>query len=178
MAIQVLPINDLNNRHVGLTKAIAKCFLEAAIVCLDKHHEPPQIFSIDNGSNQIDASAKWKPADARTKAAWANEIDATEWGAYGFAIAGIELSEGLYAVHRAETRTGADYYIAPKGHSFDDLESALRLEVSGTGSDDLAVLDSRLNVKVKQASSGHSNLPAIAAVVGFRLKLIKLEKVS
>lgn len=125
----------------------------------------------------MDATAKWKPSDNRTKAAWANEIDATEWGAYGFAIAALELSEDLYAIHRAETKTGADYYIAPSGRSYDDLEEALRLEVSGTASAELAVLESRLNIKVKQASSGQSNLPAIAAVVGFRLKLIKLRRV-
>ncbi len=161
-----------------MTRAIADCFLEAAAVCLDRYYGSPQIFSIFNGSKRIDAMAKWNPSNAKTKAAWANEIDATEWGAYGFAIAAVELSEDLYAIHRAETKTGADYYVAPKGHSYDDLEKALRLEVSGTASDNSSVLDSRLNMKTEQASSGHSNLPAIAAVVGFRLKLIKLRMVQ
>ena len=178
MPVQFLPIDKLEKRHVGLTKAIAEYFLEAGTVCLDRHHEPPQVFLIRNGSQQIEATVKWNPSNDQTKAAWANEIDATECGAYGFAIAALELSENLYAIHRAETKTGADYYIAPKGHSYDDLENALRLEVSGTASDDLAVLDSRLNIKVKQASSGQSNLPAIAAVVGFQLKLIRLRRVQ
>ena len=178
MPVPILPIENLEKRHAGLTRAIAECFLEAATVCLDRHHVPPQVFSILNGSRQIDATTKWNPSNDRTKAAWANEIDATEWGACGFAIAALELSEDLFAVHRAETKTGADYYIAAKGHSYDDLENALRLEVSGTASDDLAVLDSRLNIKVKQTSSGQSNLPAIAAVVGFQLKLIKLRRVQ
>lgn len=172
-----LPIKDLDKRHPGLTRSIANCFLEAASVCLDRHHKPPQTFTILNGSIQIDANAKWKPSSGRNKAAWANEIDATEWGAYGFAIAAVELSEELYAIHRAETKTGADYYVAPKGNSFDDLENAFRLEVSGTASDDGSVIDSRLHLKIRQASIGNSNLPAIAIVVGFRLKLIKLRRV-
>jgi hypothetical protein len=178
LVVRVLPFENLHERHVGVTKAIADSFLEAAIVCLDKHHVPPQLFSILNGNDQVDANASWKPSDDRTKSAWANEIDATEWGAYGFAIAALEVSEDLYAIHRAETRTGSDYYIAPLGHSYDDLEDALRLEVSGTASDDLAVFESRLNTKIKQAKSGQSNLPAVAAVVGFRLKLIKIRRVS
>lgn len=177
MSVPILPIDNLDERHTGLTKAIAASFLEAATVCLDKHHAPPQVFSIFNDANQIDATTKWRPSDNRTKAAWANEIDAIEWGAYCFAIAALELSQNLYAVHRAETKTGADYYIAPKGNSSDDLENALRLEISGTGSDDLAAIEYRLNDKVRQTLRGQSNLPAIAAVVGFRLRLIKVRRV-
>lgn len=178
MPVAILPIENLDERHPGLTRALADCFLEAATVCLDRHHISPQIFSILNDSKQIDATANWNSSSTQIKAAWANEIDATEWGAYGFAIAAVELSEDLYAIHRAETKTGADYYIAPKGYTYNDLEDALRLEVSGTASDDSSVFDSRLKVKIKQASSGQSNLPAIAVVVGFRLKLIKLQRVQ
>jgi len=177
LPIYIFPIQDLEKRHPGLTKAIATCFLEAASVCLDRHHSPPQTFTISNESKKIDANANWVPPSSQQKAAWANEIDTTEWGAYGFAIAAVELIENMYAIHRAETKTGADYYIAPLGHSYDDLENALRLEVSGTSSDDISTLNTRLKIKVEQASKGKSNLPAIAVVVGFCLKLIKLSKV-
>ena len=39
------------------------------------------------------------------------------------AIAATELCFGLYAVCRAETLTGADYYIRPDPNSVEDLES-------------------------------------------------------
>jgi len=74
---------------------------------------------------------EWEATDDRTKHAWANEIDATEAGAYACVLAAVELTSGMVAVYRAETKTGADYYIVPAGNSVDDLENCLRLEVSG-----------------------------------------------
>jgi hypothetical protein len=121
---------------------------------------------------------EWDPTDSRIRAAWANEIDATEAGAYACAIAAVELSEGLFAIRRAETRTGADYYVAPIGQAPDDFENSFRLEVSGIDAGQSAMVERRLRDKVQQAIRGDSNLPAIAAVVGFRAKLIKLEHVD
>jgi len=78
---------------------------------------------------------------------------------------------------RAETLTGADYYVAPRGTDPDDLENCLRLEVSGThlGANEVK---RRLAQKVRQAQKGKSNLPALAAVVGFRSKLISMKPVE
>jgi hypothetical protein len=49
--------------------------------------------------------------------------------------------------------------------------------VSGTDSDKYEV-KRRLNSKIRQAKEGKSNLPAYAAVVGFRVKLISIQKVD
>jgi hypothetical protein len=84
----------------------------------------------------------------------------------------------LCAISRAETLTGADYYIAPIGRSTDHLEDCLRLEVSGTDSDSTYEVQRRLRSKIKQAKQGISNLPALAVVVGFRVKLIVMEAVE
>ena len=118
--------------------------------------------------------AEWEPTDSRTKGTWANEIDATENGAYACALAAAEVSKGLVAVHRAETRTGADWYVAPKGKTFEDLEDCLRLEVSGVDHGPESAVLQRLKVKLKQAAAGESNLPAMAGVVGFKAALILL----
>ena len=77
----------------------------------------------------------WEPPDERCRGAWANQDDATRDGAYACALAATELVLGLYAIHRAQTRTGADYYVAPLNHASEDLEGWYRLEVSGTNSD-------------------------------------------
>jgi hypothetical protein len=81
---------------------------------------------------------------------------------------------GMYAVKRAETLTGADYYIAPANRRADDLEDCLRLEVSGTNMDAYEV-NRRLRIKVNQAEHGESSLPAIAVVVGFKVRLIAIQ---
>ena len=169
-----LPFHDMEQRHVGLTKAISDSYTEAAAVCLDRHHQSPIDFDLDRSGSQSTVAVEWRPPDARTRAAWANEIDATEAGASACALAAIDLSDGLVAVRRAETKTGADYYVAPHGASADDLEDCLRLEVSGVDRGAEQIVRQRLNAKLRQAASGNSNLPALAGVVGFKARLIAM----
>ena len=169
-----LPIHDMERRHAGLTKAIADSYTEAASVCLDRHHEPPADFDVETHSSRTTAIVEWSPPGARTRGAWANATDATEAGACACALAAIELTDGLVAVHRAETLTGADYYVARPGDSLHDLEHCQRLEVSGVDRGLRDVVERRLRAKMDQAAAGRSNLPARACVVGFRARLVML----
>jgi hypothetical protein len=130
----------------------------------------------DDNNTEVIARVVWNQADDRTRSAFANYDDAKRDGAYTFALAATEMLRGLVAVRRAERLTGADYYIAPVGSGLDDLENAIRLEVSGTELSESEV-KRRLLDKVKQASSGNSDLPALAAVVGFRVRLIMMQSV-
>lgn len=99
-------------RHRGLLPSTAANYLDAARVCLDGHHTPPQEFTLIDDDNESKALVDWKVTSERDKNAWANQDDATRDGAYAFALAATELLRGLVAIRRAETRTGADYYIA------------------------------------------------------------------
>jgi hypothetical protein len=159
---------DLSLRHIGLTESVAGGFAEAACVCLDRHHAPPQTFQISDGE-RFDgvAIADWTTSDARTKNGWANKDDATRDGAYGIAIATMELTRGLFALGRAEIRTGADYYLGTSNELLEDYEEAIRLEVSGTDRCDDSSMKARLKKKIDQLGKGDSNLPGIAVVVGF-----------
>lgn len=132
---------------------------------------------IDNSGVVLSAGVEWEETDNRTRAAHANEIDATEAGAYACVLAAVELGMQMVAIHRAETASGADYYIAPAGSTVADLEAALRLEVSGVDRGSPTAVAHRLNAKLEQAAMGASNLPALAGVVGFRARLIMLRRV-
>ncbi len=169
-------IDDIAARHTGLTNAIGSVYEEAARVCLDRHFASPKIFHVAGLGCEKRLQAEWTATDARTKAAWANEIDATESGAYCLALAAVEQTEGLVALSRAETHTGADYYVGPAGQDVDDLESLHRLEVSGTDRGDENAVAQRLRRKVEQAKAGSSDLPALAAVVGFRALCILIDR--
>ena len=173
-----LPIHNLSARHPGLTDAVASYYTEAARVCLDRHHRSPVDFQIDNRPVGLSASADWEPTDERTKNAHANEIDATEAGAYACSLAAVELAMQMVAIHRAETATGADYYIGPVGSTAADLEASLRLEISGVDRGTPATVAQRLDAKLEQAAAGRSNLPALAGVVGFRARVIVLRPVE
>jgi hypothetical protein len=164
-------LDNLAERHPGLTAAIATYFHEAARVCLSRHHSPPTEFSYRDETGKAVMRVDWVPPDERTLQAWANEIDTTEAGAYACALASVERVKGLVAIHRAQTETGADYYLAPAGKTLADLEECFRLEVSGT---DLLrrEVQRRLRQKVKQALAANHPLPAIAIVVGFRTLLV------
>ena len=80
-------------------------------------------------------------------------------------------------MRRAETGTGADYYIAPAGRGVDDLEDCLRLEVSGVDHGDEKEVLKRLSAKVRQARAGSSSLPAVAGVFGFGARLLAVQDV-
>lgn len=164
-----LQIVRLHERHPGLTQALGESYTEAACVCWSRHHAPPVTVSLKRASNAEESRVvNFAVPDARMRAAHANEIDATEAGAYGVSLAAVEDIEGLVAVGRAETLTGADWYVAPDGASLEDLENCIRLEVSGTSAGTSAEINRRLLEKIAQASRGDSNLPAIASVVGFK----------
>jgi hypothetical protein len=104
--LPLLPLTDMANRHYGLIAPIAEGYVAGARVCLDRHHVSPVPIDIWNSTSKLQARIEWDKADDRTRGALNNEIDTTEAGAYACIIAAVELSEGLFAVRRAETRPG------------------------------------------------------------------------
>ena len=169
-----LPIHNMASRHDGLTGSIADTWLEGARVCLDRHHQPPVDFEIRRSPDSVVVVVNWAVTDTRTRNAWANADDATSLGAYCCVLAALEVMDGLVAVRRAETGTGADYYVSLPGASVFDLEESFRLEVSGVDHGDASAVHRRLRLKFDQLSSGSSSLPAIAGVVGYLARLIVL----
>lgn len=174
--MHLLHIEEMDLRHPGLTPAVAAYFHEAASVCLQRHHASPTEVDISVDESTLRASVAWPAPSARCLASHANEDDATRDGAYACVLAAVELAGGLVAIARAETKTGADYYLVPVGADVSDLEQAIRLEVSGLNSGEPHDVARRLRQKVEQARNGRSPLPALAGVVGFRAGLILLKK--
>ena len=175
--MRALPLlHDLHQRHPGLTPFVCASYAEAASVCLSRHHHPPVDFQVSQPSTLASREVNWVTPDDRVRRAWNNADDATRDGAYALSIAAVEVELGLLAIERAETRTGADYYMATAPAT--SLESAYRLEVSGVDHGDQNIVKKRLSEKVQQARRGSSNLPAIAAVVGFLERRIAIEEVT
>ncbi len=173
-----ISLQDLHDRHPGLTQALAGTFHEAAAVCLNRHHGSPVEVTVQFNGTSSQRNVQFPVPDTRTLAAWANEIDTTESGAYGVSLAAVEREAELVAVRRAETLTGADWYVAPIGEQPADLENCYRLEVSGVDAGNKATVEARLKQKIEQTRKGSSNLPAIASVVGFKERSILIQKVG
>jgi hypothetical protein len=174
MSLPQLPIHNLDHRHPGLLPSTAANYLDAARVCLDRHHTPPTDFTLTDNQKASQAQIHWTPTNERDRNAWANLDDATRDGAYALALAAIEQLREFVAIRRAEGRTGADYYIMPIGSDPEDLETWYRLEISGTHLGP-SEINRRLREKLAQARFGNSPLPAIAAVVGFKERKIIIQ---
>lgn len=172
-----LKLAGMNERHRGLTPAVAGAYREAAAVCLSRHHVSPALITLSDNGIESPAEVEWEAPDDRTQGAWANSTDTTEAGAYGCVLAGVEELRGLVAVRRAETGTGADYYIGPPGSGVSDLEDCMRLEVSGVDAGDQADVRRRLVQKVGQVREGNGSLPALAGVIGFSARLLLVRDV-
>ncbi len=167
-----LPVlENLHERHPGLTKNLCGALAEAARVCLARHHQSPTDVELVCLEGNCVRALVWQPPHDAVARAWANETDATEGGAYSISLASVEAELGLVAQARAETRTGADYYVGPIGQAV-DLESAHRLEVSGTDDGDRREVLVRVRKKLRQAAQGRSDRPALVAVVGFLSRLV------
>lgn len=148
---------------------------EAASVCLSRFHEPPTVLETTHRQSTRWLSTSWTEPSPQLRGAWANEIDATEIGACGVAIAAVEHLTGLRVVSRAAHGSGADYRLSSREPTDDDgeldLEEALRLEVGGTSARSREGVWALASDKVKQIRRvpGPSG---IAVAVGFKERLV------
>jgi hypothetical protein len=189
--VEELELEGLHVRHTGLTPELGRVYERSAAVCLDEVHSPPvQIDVTENPAGKRVYGLNWRVSTEHEHRAYKTQIDTTEWGAYGVALATVERHLGLVALERAEVNTGADYVLllssadnpamtVNPGDNGLDYEQLVRLEVSGTlhGSDSVA--QTRLAQKCDQLRAGKSDIPrAVAAVVGFAAKGVWLERID
>lgn len=172
--LRKLRFEDLHPKH-PLDPHQLKGYANAAKVCLEAHHTPPVEFEATTEGESVAYELNWEPVDDVLRRSYNNADDAKRDGAYVIAFAAVEDLEGLVSIGRAETKTGADYYVAPAGSDPGDFEQAFRLEVSGTDGSPVQAR-ARLRQKLQQTRDGTGEEPAIAAVVGFRSRLILVER--
>jgi hypothetical protein len=102
-------------RHPGVSDAVCEALSEAAEVCLVRHHEPPRtslrVTCVGKDSIKF---VRWATPDETAQRSWRNRDDATRDGAYVVSLAVVEHELGMVVLSRADTRTGADYYIRKK----------------------------------------------------------------
>ena len=175
--LPVLPIEDMQARHTGLTPGLSQSLHEAARVCLSRHHLSPSTFLIDDNRVQLSASARWESPTLRERRAWADDDRTTENGAEACALAALELTRGLVAVERCRRGTGADYFVSVSEVVVDDIEDAMRFEISGTDRGAREEIVRRLRGKITQVRRGQDTRPGIAAVVGFESLEIRIQDV-
>jgi hypothetical protein len=145
--------------------------VDAASVMLDKFHQPPVSGQLDDRGESSRVELDWVPPSLALQHTHANELDATEDGAYAVALSTV-VSRGFVVQRRAHHGSGADYLITPVGEPNNDF---YKLEVSGiartTGN-----IQGRLRTKARQVSAGDLSRPGLAIVVGFEAAQIMVEQ--
>lgn len=171
-----LAIAALHERHPGVSVEVSAFYAAAAAICLHRHHRSPKDVAVaEDGGAVATYETAWDDPSTDQARAYANDEDTTENGAYCVALAAADAHLSLLALRRSQSRSGADYYLIPDGSAIADdyeldLERAdlVRLEVSGIDEDTESTLRARLRRKLDQAVRAPSDVPAVAAVVGFR----------
>jgi hypothetical protein len=167
------PLDLLHDRH-NVSEAVVRANAEAASVVLSRHHQSSSLLETWTWNTGMRTKHRlaWPNPSPVAVSTWANLDDAVEAGAYAIALAAVEVEYDLYCAGRAVRRSGCDWWIGPanswRGADGQlDLESAVRLEVSGIEvCRSEQQLGSRLTMKVDQLANA-SQFPGKAAVVGF-----------
>lgn len=137
--------------------------VDAASVMFDKFHQPPADGVIDFDSKTQPLLVSWDPPAPRLRETHANELDATEEGAYAVAFSAV-MSHGFVVRRRVHHGSGADYLLSREGEPDNDF---VKLEVSGVARGDKR-LAARLETKIRQVAGGDLPRPGLAVVVGFQ----------
>lgn len=172
---RALPLRNLSSRHPGVSPGVGKAYEEAAQVSFASHPTGPLTLCVQDGTTAHAFSHASRKPSAKLRAAWNNRDDATRDGAYGVAIATVEVARNLRAVSRAETLTGADYYLNAKGSGVADLEDAIRMEVSGTTTSEVSDFQYRVKTKLQQVKNGSCDKPGLVVIVGFLLLQVEVQ---
>jgi len=170
---------SLHSRHWGVTQALGMCCEEALRISCDSWYgQSPSEFRIERGSARTRAWITWRRPDEKLLSGWRKRARTTEHAAYGVALAILEGLYGMVAVDDAEVGSGADYYIAKREASRENMEEWLLFEVAGVGRGGYKRLCRKVREKVEQVRKGRHGLPGIVCVVGFEARMILIEDVT
>ena len=160
----------------GLTKRLGGVHYEAALVCLEKHHQSGVQCHLLNSLNENLSILELVWAEEiteQTRNSWNDLIEATEWGAAGIAILVILECTEYTVIRRSKRGTGFDYWLGYKKDVDDVGENVLKdeacLEVSGILSEQKrGRIRQRVREKIEQTKkSDDLGMPAYIVVVEF-----------
>jgi hypothetical protein len=168
---------SLRKGELGLSPTYGSFLAEAASYCLKlKKHLSP-VFLHVSGIEQRRADLQWNDAGESFDTTYADLQEATEYGAYGLALAVAVTLTDIPYIERSAKGTGIDYWLS---HGVDErgiFQRAARLEVSGILEGDDGTISARLNKKLAQTKrSDNTSLPAYVAIVEFGFPKMRLVK--
>ena len=125
---------------------------------------------------------RWPLINAQSRRTWADEREATQFGATAIAVLLVKRETGYTVVERSAIGTGIDYWL---GHEKDEplFQHKARLEVSGilnAGGNERHVessVRSRVREKIQQVRPSISVLSTYVIVVEFGRPIAEVQKI-
>jgi hypothetical protein len=170
--IATLHLQDLcQNRpeRPGWSLTFGATCAEAAAVCLDDQGHSEWVALQIDGIQSCAIELQWDAIDDTIRRFNADEEVATEYGAYGVAALTMPRLTNLTIIERSVKGKGLgfDFWLGSIEDTAPLFQRKARLEVSGirTGSEPL--IQSRVNMKLKQISPSDTVAPGYIAVIEF-----------
>ena len=165
---KLIPLFFLASGEIpGLTTSGGGCLAETAGVCLESQgHESGVKLSV-RGHLSESIKLRWEPVTDQMHRCWADDQEATEFGACGIAALLIHEFTDLTVTERSVKGTGFDYWLGTKSSEAPLFQEKARLEVSGIRNGDDFALRRRVKEKTEQTKRSDGTLPAYIIVVEF-----------
>jgi hypothetical protein len=172
-----LLLHQLRDGLPGVSPVVAGAHLEACIVCLDNEgHQSGVTLHVEGIIPQQEVAVQWDVSVTdQVRRAWADEVNATEWGACALAFALITTLTPYTVIRQSRRGTGIDYWLGRQDSVQLLFQDAARLEVSGIRRADPGTVRTRMRQKKQQA--GKAALPTYIVVVEFSGPSARIEEV-
>lgn len=142
---------------------------EAAAICLDDQGHNHSIEIQIDGIQSSAIELQWDVIDDTVRRFNADQEVATEYGAYGIAALIMPCLTNLTIIERSVKGKGLgfDFWLGSIDDASTLFQRKARLEVSGIRKGSEAIMQSRVNMKLRQISPSDSVAPGYVAVVEF-----------
>ena len=120
-----------------------------------------------SGQDQTQYVVYWDGVDDEMRRTWADQEEATEYGAYCIAFLLMHKLRGMISIERSRKENGFDYWIGIRDDSPDLFQKKAVLEVSGIRTGTASSRTQRLNEKITRLQKYKRVLPAVVVVVEF-----------
>jgi hypothetical protein len=128
---EAFSFDALREGKLGLTKAYGSFLVEAASFCLHLNQHPNPVLVIVTGYAPTSGSLAWDEITDAHDHSFADEQEATEYGAYGVAVVVVLKLTGTSHVARSAKGTGIDLWLGGGTDERGIFQRTARLEVSG-----------------------------------------------
>lgn len=127
----ILDLEDLRTGVMGLTPEFGSFCLQACTVCLDASNHLSGIAVPVVGTQPSNAIINWTSiVNDQVKRNWADNQEATEYGATAIAILLARKTSSYNCIERSSKGTGFDYWLGDED-SIGLFQRKARLEISG-----------------------------------------------